>query len=259
MASTGSKRRLKWIALVVLAWLVVGLSLPFFAVLIKNDLALTAVGTSSQAADLAGGYLITVPVALSQHPRISLERGTLQGTDAKGRAVGSTSTETPSKLQLVSGTVLLNDGEIRISAGAAGLDAAIASTGGAFVHPVLGQLARHSFTTLAMRRTTVLMTLPDGETEAIRDVTGELKQGRSTWQFKGEGLLLGHRTSLDFSAGLISPERRGNATTLVPLKFTIKNALLDWSFDGRIGLKQAFHLVGTTDVEIGRASCRERV
>ena len=250
MASTGSKRRLKWIALVVLAWLVVGLSLPFFAVLIKNDLALTAVGTSSQAADLAGGYLITVPVALSQHPRISLERGTLQGTDAKGRAVGSTSTETPSKLQLVSGTVLLNDGEIRISAGAAGLDAAIASTGGAFVHPVLGQLARHSFTTLAMRRTTVLMTLPDGETEAIRDVTGELKQGRSTWQFKGEGLLLGHRTSLDFSAGLISPERRGNATTLVPLKFTIKNALLDWSFDGRIGLKQAFHLVGTTDVDL---------
>jgi uncharacterized protein involved in outer membrane biogenesis len=256
MASAGPKRRLKWVVLFMLAWLVVGLSLPLLSTLTQNDVALKAVTTSSQAADLAGGYLITAPVSLSHQPRISLERGTLHGMDAKGRAMtgGGISGGEASKIQLASGAVVVSDGEIRISAGAAGLDAAIESATGAFVHPVLGQLARQTFTTLTLRRTTLLITLPDGETEAVRDVTGELKRGRNTWQFKGEGLMMGQLTALDFTLGAVSTERRANAGTnavaLAPLKFAIKNKLLDWTFDGRIGLTKALHLVGTTDVDL---------
>ena len=234
----------------MLAWLVVGSSLPLFVALTPNNPALQAVATSSHAADL-GGYLISTPVMLAQQPRVALERGTLYGADARlPKDFGQ---------KLTSGMLLMSDGEIRISAGAAGLDAAIETVTGAVVHPLLGQLARQSFTTLALRRTTLLITLPDGETEAVRDVTGELKRGRNGWQFKGDGLIMGQRTALDVLAAS-SVERRGQSgvtqagvtqsVVTAPLKFTVKNALLDWTFDGRIGLNKAFQMVGSTDVDL---------
>jgi AsmA protein len=39
-------------------------------------------------------------------------------------------------------------------------------------------------------------------------------------------------------------------TAPVPLKFAIKNALLDWTFDGKVGLTKTFDLVGATDVDL---------
>jgi AsmA family len=247
------KWRLKWVALLMLAWLVVGLSVPLLSVATKND-TLKALSTSTHAADLSGGYLITAPVNLSQNPRISLERGTLHAVDAKGRLIGVDG-NAAGKSQQLTGAVMVNNGEIRISAGSSGLDAAIESGSGAFVHPIPGQLARQAFTTLSLRGTALLIALPDGGTETIGDVTGELKRGRSGWQFKGDGLLMGQRTAVDvtvgpITAGKTNAERLRNATAPVSLKFSIKNTLLDWSFDGTIGLNTAFHLIGATEVDL---------
>jgi hypothetical protein len=148
------------------AWLVVGLSVPLLSKLTKNDLALRALDSSSHAADLGGGYLVSAPVRLAQQPRISLERGTLHGVDAKGQLVGSDVTGNAagvgSKAQLPGGTVVVSNGEIRIGASLSGLDAAIESATGAVVHPLLGQLARQSFTSVSLRRTTLVIALPDG-------------------------------------------------------------------------------------------------
>jgi uncharacterized protein involved in outer membrane biogenesis len=242
----------------MLAWLAVGLCLPLLAKLTANDLALQTLGTSTLAADLSGGYIVTAPVRLAQLPRISLERGALHAVDAKGRLVVSDGmTDAPGsggKAQ-PGGTIVISNGEIRIGAAGGGLDASIESAAGAFIHPLLGQLAGQAITTVALRRVTLVIALPDGESEALRDVTGELKRWRNGWQFKGDGLLMGQKTKLDVASG--SPdvaktaERRNSAVAAQSsLKFSIRNALLDWTFDGRIGLSKAFHLVGTTDVDL---------
>ncbi len=254
MVATGPKQRLKWVALLMLAWLVVGLGMPLLPLMIAHDAARKALSTSTHAADMAGGYLVTAPINLSQYPRISLERGTLHAVDGKGRPVGIEASA-PGKPQQPSGAVTVSKGEIRISAGSKGLDAAIESGTGAFVHPISGQLARQTFTTLSLRGTSLLIELPDGGTETISDVTGELKRGRSAWQFKGDGLLAGQRTAFDVTTGQVgagqtSAERQRNATGPVALKFNIKNTYLDWAFEGRIGLNAAFHLVGATEVDL---------
>jgi AsmA family len=242
-------------ALLMLGWLIVGLGLPLLSAILpamtKNDLARTALITSTQAADLAGGYLITVPVNLSQHPRISVERGTLHVVDTKGRLAGFDDT-IGSRRPQSTGTIAISNGQIRLNANASagGLDSAIESGTGAFVHPLLGQLARQTFTTLSLRGT-----------EAVSDVTGELKRGRGNWQFKGEGLLLGQRTALDVtvgSSGVVpsTADRSRNTSAAmvpvlpVPLKFTVKNSNLDWAFDGRLALNSAFHLTGATEVDL---------
>jgi AsmA protein len=260
MVRTGPKRRLKWVALLMLGWLVVGLGLPLLSALLpvttKTDLALQALSTTTHAADLAGGYLITVPVNLSQRPRIALERGTLHVVDAKGRLVsfdGAVAGKQPPS----SASIAISNGQIRLSASAltSDLDAAIESGTGAFVHPILGQLARQSFTTLVLRNTTLLIALPDGGTEPVTEVTGELKRARGSWQFKGEGLLQGQRTALDVTvgAGGAVPVNARNSTAAsapVALKFNVKNTHLDWSFDGRLSLSTALQLTGATEVDL---------
>jgi AsmA-like C-terminal region len=243
MAATSPRRRLKLFALVVLAWIGFGLMLPFAASLTQTELDL---GASSQAADV-GGYVVTAPVVLSHSPRISIERGSLLTADAKGRPLDD------DKSAGRGNAIIISNGELTIGPAREGLDAIIESQSGVFVRPVLGNLARQNFTTVSLRRAILHITLPDGDVETLRDVTGDLlKRGKTGWQFKGSALVYGQRTAIDMTLGVMAPaaDRRVGSQASVPLKFTAKSPLLDWQFDGRIGFGPALLLSGTTDVDV---------
>jgi hypothetical protein len=251
------KRRLLLVALVMLVWLAFGLSLPLLT-LLRSDLQL---GTSTQAADLSGGFVVTSPLVLSHSPRILLERGTLHALDSKGRPLANENNGSSGPAEFPrNATLVITNGEIKVDAGArrtaASTEAATATDEGlsaaapaVYAHAALGLLTRQQIATVALRRTAVRVTLPDGEAETLRDATGDLKRGRNSWQFKGDGSLLGQRATVDLTLGVTAGGPAGQAAG-TPLKFSIKHAQLDWQFDGDVVLGPELVLAGATEVEM---------
>ena len=223
MATGGAKRRFSSVALVLLATLiVVGIAAPII-VSINNDRIV--VSSSKLAAAPRDSVMITSPTALAQSKLITLERGLLFPADAGGRAH-----ETPlTKAQLASGNThfVLENATLRIQAGQA-VEISQNSS------PLIEAVAAMQFETLALRKSTVHIFLPDGRVETLTELDGTIAQRRkSTLLIKGKGDLRGQRVKFDIASGVLADARPG---TMAPLKISLQTGLLETTFDGRFGL-----------------------
>jgi AsmA protein len=237
MISGGARQRFSSVALALLGTLLIGGIAAPIIVSIGSDRI--TVSSSSLVAAPRDSVIVTTPTPLGQSRLITLDRGFLYPADAFGRAL-----ETPlSRAQLASGgtRIVIENGYLRLRGASAG-DAPGATS------PLLDALADLQFESVFLRKTTVLVALPDGRTEAVTDIDGEVTHRRkSAVTLKGRGELRGQRVTFELTTGLANDPRPG---TTVPLKLSIKSVLADLSFDGRANVVGAANITGAVEIKV---------
>jgi AsmA protein len=249
MIRTTTPARSKILTLMVLSWVALGLSLPLVSLLSPVwTSAEVALGGATQAATLTDGLSILEPVVLVQSPDIVIERGSLHSVDSKGRALGLEASR--AAMAAGAGYVLLDGGFVDVNRTPQTTDPE-KPAGTDTLGPLIDVLQKQNFSSLFLRRSDVRMTMPDGVVETMRGVTGELsKRGRTSLQFKGEGELRGLKTAVEVSlSGLpTAAEKRGAGP--LPLRFSLRNAVVDWSVDGRVTALPSLQLAGGMDINV---------
>ena len=238
MISGGARQRFSSVALALLGTLLIGGIAAPIIVSIGSDRI--TVSSSSLVAAPRDSVIVTTPTPLGQSRLITLDRGFLYPADAFGRAL-----ETPlSRAQLASGgtRIVIENGYLRLRGASASGDAPGATS------PLLDALADLQFESVFLRKTTVLVALPDGRTEAVTDIDGEVTHRRkSAVTLKGRGELRGQRVTFELTTGLANDPRPG---TTVPLKLSIKSVLADLSFDGRANVVGAANITGAVEIKV---------
>ena len=223
MARGRGDRRRGGVALILLAsLLVIGIALPIIVSVSSNRIT---VAPSTLVAAPRDSFVVTQTVALGSSGLVSIGQGTLFPADAAGRAL----TVPLSPAQIASGTArfALQNAHFRIQAGQQAIAADPQS-------PIIDALSNLQFDTLLLRNATVQVLLPDGRTETISDVDGEVTPRRKTaLQIQGKGALRGQKISFESTVGLPTDLRLGST---VPIKLSLKSTLLEANLDGRLGL-----------------------
>ncbi len=234
MARGGGQRRYSGVALVLLASLLVfGIALPIIVSFNSNRFS---VGTSNLVAAPRDGFIVTSPIALGWSGMVTIERGTLYPADSSGRAM----TVPLSAAQMTSGNArfVIENGQMRIQAGQT-------TASGDMQSPIIDALGSLQFEALILRNTTVGILLPDGRTETISDIDGEVTQRRKVaLALKGQGTLRGQKVEIDATSGIPTDMRPGST---VPLKLALKSTALEVTLDGRVGFVGPVQLQGAVE------------
>jgi AsmA protein len=167
---------------------------------------------------------------------IVIDRGTIFPSDTSGKALDAPLSRT----QLANGSArfAIENGVLKLQAGQT-----VATMEGA--SPILDAIAALQFEAVYLRKTSLSVLLPDGRTETLLDVDGELINRRKTsLSLKGKGELRGQRVQFEITSGIPSDQRPG---TTVPLKIAIKSALADVNFDGRAGFSGPTQIHGALE------------
>ncbi|MEQ1611738.1 MAG: AsmA-like C-terminal region-containing protein [Hyphomicrobiaceae bacterium] len=180
--------------------------------------------------------MISSPAPLGQSKLLTIERGLLYPADSAGRAL-----ETPlTRPQLASGNTrfVLENATLRIQSGS--LEAGEGNSAA-----LIEAISAMQFESLSLRKATVHVLLPDGRTETMTDIDGEISHRRKATLFvKGKGDLRGQRVKFDLSSGLLTDARPGST---VPLKLSFQSSLIEASFEGRVGLVGPVQLQGSIE------------
>ncbi len=234
MARWRGDRRRGGVALVLLAsLLVVGIALPIIVSVSSNRITVVP---SSLVAAPRDSFIITQPIALSSSGLVRIEHGTLFPADAAGRAL----TVPLSPSQIASGTAryALQNAQLRIQAGQQTIAVDPQS-------PIIDALSNLQFDTLLLRNATVHLLLPDGRSETISDIDGEISPRRkATLQIQGKGALRGQKISFESTVGIPADQRLGST---VPIKLSLKSTLLEVNLDGRVGFVGPPQVQGAVD------------
>ncbi len=237
MAWWRGRRRFNGLAFIVLVGIVVlGIGLPIIVSFGANRLT---VRTSTLVAAPRDSFVITTPIALGLDGLVTIERGALYPADSSGRALSAPL----SAAQLASGTTryMIENGQLRIQAGQQ-------TAAGDTQSPMIDALSNLQFETLMLRNTSVHVQLPDGRTETISDIDGEVTQRRkSTLTIKGKGALRGQKIDFEATSGVLADQRPG---ATIPIKLTLKSSLLEVTLDGRAGFVGPAQLQGAVDISI---------
>ncbi len=222
MTAKAAKRRFSSVALALLASLIIGGIAAPIIVSVGSDRI--SVGSSRLVAAPRDSVMIGGPTALGPSKFLTIERGLLFPVDGSGRVLDAPL----SKSQLAGGSArfAIENGIFRVQA--VQNEAATETSS-----PLLDAVAGLQFETLVLRQATVHILLPDGRTESVNRFDGEISPRRkASLTIKGKGDLRGQMISLDVTSGILADARPGGT---VPLKMTLKSALLEAAFDGRVG------------------------
>jgi AsmA protein len=234
MATRGAKRRFSTIALVLLAGLLLcGIAAPIIVSVGSNAIS---VATSNLSAAPRDSFVVTKPTMLGATRLVTIERGAVFPSDATGRALDAPL----SQAQLASGSsrFVLENGVLHIQVSQ---DAAANES----TSPILDAVAGARFEALLLRQATVHIALPDGRTEVMTKIDGEVANRRkSSLSLTGKGDWRGQRIEFDISVGVPADSRPG---TTVPLKMSLKGGLLDLVFDGKAGFVGPTQLLGVVE------------
>ena len=229
----GNSRR-GGVALFFLAGLLlVGIALPIIVSVSPNRIT---VAPSSLVAAPRDRFVVTQPIGLGSSGIVRIEQGTLFPADVAGRAL----TVPLSPTQITSGTArfALQNAHIRIQGGHQTIALDPPS-------PIIDALSNLQFDTVLLRNATVHVQLPDGRTETISDVDGEVAPRRkTTLQIQGKGALRGHKISFESTIGIPTDQRLGST---VPFKISLKSTLLEANLDGRAGFVGPPQVQGAID------------
>lgn len=237
MANRGARRRFSSVALALLASLIVlGIAAP---IIISVGVDHISVGSSRLIAAPRDSVVVSAPVSIGTSRLLTIERGLLYPADSRGRAL-----DTPlSNAQLASGNnrFLIENATLKLQAGQADAISDHAS-------PLIDALAAMQFETLLLRKATVHLQLPDGRIETMSDIDGEIVNRRkTTLLINGSGYVRGQRVKFEVASGLPGDAKPGGS---VPLKLTLKSALLETAFDGRLSFSAPAQMHGAVEFTI---------
>lgn len=239
MSAKGSKRRLSSVLLALAIWLGLGLSAPVLVHLTSSTIPFPDAVVAAQSSS----YVLARSVELVGAPLVRVERGTVSLSDANGKPVPNSSAE--AILKGGTGTLVLDQGTVQIAGPTSNSNGEESTLP---VAPLADALAKLRGETLMLRRSTVSVTLPSGNVETLTSVDAIVSLKRKgVAAIRGSGSLRGQRVTFDITSGL-QVERRADATDSVPLRAQIKSALLEVSFDGRMGVSNRLQFDGHSEV-----------
>ncbi len=195
----------------------------------------------SVAAPVAS-YEMTSPVEIGSGTGVHVHGGTIQLAPPPG-----SSTLTPVSHTLPddgTAALVIDGGIFQIAGGepAQEIDPVMVTA------PLVDALRSLNFERLAVRRGTVLVALPTGNTETLTNVTADITARRkSSLSIRGNGTLRGQNVSFDVSGPSLL-DRRPGATRA--LKAVVKSPLFQIAFDGRLGATDVLRLQGQAEVSV---------
>lgn len=241
-------RRLTVVALVMLGWLVAGLTLPLF--LVSDDIDGSLAGGSVNAAP-RDSHSVSAPIKLSDMPGLTLDRGVLylvgggSGAVLSGAEASAVLANGSGRIGIESATIRLNLADNGIASDSIREDRPSA--------PMVEALANGAFEALKIKRSVLALTTPDGHTEVLTDISAEVlnrRRSASGWQVAGSGLVHGHRVRFEMSVGQQPADRKASARGPVLLKITIKGQDVDAVLDGALATDGGVTIKGPTEIKI---------
>ncbi len=184
----------------------------------------------------AGGrdaVMVTTPVRLSWAPSVVLEGGLVYDPDSVTTAADRTAV----------GKIMIDGPVIRVatmSGGASPAEAAEES-----LPLILSHLSTLAFEKLQVRRGTLMLVSQDGSREIFSEITAEVTSNRKG-NFTGKGSASYRGANLVFDAAWSPGD--GKPPLRIPLKLTLKSAMLDATIDGKLGITEGLRLQGLAEV-----------
>ncbi|MGI9425709.1 MAG: AsmA family protein [Hyphomicrobiaceae bacterium] len=238
---TKARRRYITITVVVFAWLIVGLSIPFFFHSDRIDFEAFGVRASPR-----NQFNVTAPTILNQQPSITLRRGQItQSSPDDQPLTGQRAREllTSGKANLV-----LEFADVRLGSSGATTEAFLSDTGGVPqpLAPVLRALSSLHFASLDIRHSDIAFELPSGQVEELFDVNLQVDPiGQSALRVKGRAWWRGHLIDIDLETQPIT--KSGDPT---PLTLAVSGPVLSAKFSGHLSSVQSLLLVGDAEIKI---------
>lgn len=233
-------RRLSSIVLALALWLGIGVTAPLLVHLTSSTLPFRDAVVAAQS----DTYALVRPVELGGASIVRVERGTVLLTDGNGKPVANSAAA--SMLAGGTGTLVLDQAAIHVSSAVPqGID-----DGPLPVAPLVDALAKLRAETIILRRSSIGVVLPSGQTETLHgvDATVSLKRkGQVT--VRGKGTLRGHHATFDLTSGL-QVERKPGAPETFPLRAQIRTPHLEINFDGRVAPAAQMQLDGQSDLTL---------
>jgi AsmA protein len=200
-------------------------------------------GASLMAAPRDTVY-ITEPIRFGVVPGLTLLRGALY-------APVSTTSSSISRIDLDSAVFDFDVSAGRADSGDQGNlpeGDAITDVANRIVAPLVEQLCAGAFEILVVRRGTLTFHSTLGTAETVSDLQAEVSPRRKgALVAQGMFNFRGQRLTFEGMLGQPTDKRVGHAW---PLKFTIKTAVFEASFDGRAGLESGLELQGNADFSV---------
>ena len=184
-------------------------------------------------------YDITSSFEIGPDTGIRIGGGTIELANPAGSRAG------PATLpEDGSASLIIDGGVFRIAGGDTGEDVDPVM----YTAPLVDAVRNLKFEKLAIRRGTVEITLPSGQTETLTNVTADLTTRRRTsLSLRGTGTLRGQDISFDVSGPSLLDSKAGASRAL---KAVVKSPLLQMSFEGRLVASDELRLQGQANVSV---------
>lgn len=239
MKRISPQKRQLTVVLVVLAWLVIGLSMPLFLDARKADFSFDASGV---VAAPRGHFQVGAPIQLHALTAAFIQSGRVVQIPPGGRVL--TGSEANELLQSGNADLLLDRIDLAIgdySGVGPIVDYSSSTTPAA---PVVAALVTRRFASLTVRDSRVAVVLPSGRREQLTDVNLKVEpQGRAAITASGTANWRGHNVKLAIETQKVSDSGRS-----MPLKVTIEGELLSASFSGVVDKKGGLQFTGKADI-----------
>lgn len=245
MKNSRPSQRFALAAIVVLAFVTLGLSVPIF---VGGRPQAIVLHHSSVHAASRDTFVVTTPIRLSASPGLVLQRGTL--TLVSDRSRPPLSGEAAAAL-LASGSarLMLEDATLTVEVDRPTDVVGAGTEPDAPAAPLLAALSRLGFSTLAIRRGIVVLKRHAGGSELLSDVRLDITNKRDVaLTANGSFELQGRQLALDATVGFASDRKD---VVRLPVKGSIKGSFLEATIaDGRLVLGDRLQLVaGQAEVQ----------
>ena len=239
MKQTKPQKRQLTVVLVVLAWLVVGLSMPLFLDARKADFSFDAGGV---VAAPRGHFQVGAPIQLHALTAATIQSGRVLQIPPSGRVL--TGSEADELLKSGRADLLLDRIDLAIG-DHSGMGQVVKYNNAATpAAPIVAALITRSFASLTVRDSKVSFMLPSGRREQMSDVNLKVEpKGRTAISASGTAVWRGHDVKLS-----IETQKASDSGRSMPLKVKVEGALLSASISGLVDKKGGLQFTGKADI-----------
>ena len=237
MKATGSKRRKLAVFAAVVVSMVAGLAAPLLFDFDGDEFQFENTGVVAAPRD---SFAISRPIVLDTITGTHLTAGRLSIVLPKNKET-LTGEQSAKLLEAGEAVLLLDSGELVVGATAPKVapDAADRQA------PLVRAIDAHRYKAMALRGTSLVLTLPDGRNERIARAEGRIVPGRNgALQASGRGYWRGQRVKFEFKADEIG------ANGQLPIEVSFSATLLDATFKGRVATGLSRTITGEASVRV---------
>ncbi len=228
MKSAKTRKRKIWVGAVIIFWLAVGVAVPLIFDITGDEVQFDSADVVAAPRDQ---FRITSTLLLDRKSGATISGGTLGMAAPKGTVL--TAESAAALLKSGDALLLLDNGELTVGSQVG--DESPASA------PLARALQQGLFKALALRKSTIIVVLPNGHRERLTGANIQMvPSDDGTVEAKGEGFWRGQRSK--FSLKTSAAAKNGS----VPIEFAFNATLLDFTYDGTLRLSD--QLVGASAV-----------